>query len=132
MKRRRFLGFLAGGAIAGPGMVKSAAAQTMADLNLGALGLSAGAGMAPGPVGNVVGGSDWATRGLAELLGRTALEHAKAKREVWLQGLDADIAALGSVSLATKIRMQRERTYSAHLESQRNYFERAIAEMIGV
>jgi hypothetical protein len=64
MKRRNFLGFLAGGVAAGPSMVKTAAAQTMADLNLHALGLAGGGG---GEVisGVPVGNNDWAARGLA-------------------------------------------------------------------
>jgi hypothetical protein len=105
-------------------MLKTAAAQTMADLSLTGMGIAVGD---PYPDGFAIGGSnDWAVKGLAELLGRTALDHARAKREFHIGGLDPDIASLQSVSLSAKLSMQRERSYAAHLSSQRGYFERMI------
>lgn len=127
MKRRGFLGLLAGGAVAGPSMVKSAAAQTMADLSLDKMGVLGGAiNQGPSTMPSA-GSTNWAVKALADLVGRTAAEHARQRRRMNIFGLDPDIAAHRSVSLATKVRWQRLRSYADNLENERGWLEREIA-----
>lgn len=126
MKRRGFLGFLGGAAVAGPSMVKQAAAASMADLSLVNMGLAAA------PIGNGVplpggGSTDWAAGSLAKLVGRSAAEHMRRRKTVHVQGLHPDIAALRSTSLAFKVRKQQERDYWLGLENERSWLERVIA-----
>lgn len=86
MKRRGFLGFLGGAAVAGPGMVKNAAAQGMEAMSLhNSPGLlSAGIGYAgeamqaatfpsQGPL-HPSDPKHWVQRQLAEFMGRSAEE----------------------------------------------------------
>jgi len=130
MKRRGFLGFLGGAAIAGPSMAKQAVAATVADLNLA--GLSGGIPVPDydGPVGQAIGGSgakEWAVARLAKLAIRTAEQHDYHRRSVRPNMLDPDIASYRSIALHQKIRMQRDRDYVRGLEQERASLQGAIA-----
>lgn len=125
MRRRGFLGMLAGGAIAGPGMAKQAAAQALSDLSLP--GVMSGANVG---YGVPAGGGNWAVERMAELVGMTVADHAKRRKELQIMALDPDIAALGSVSLVAKIGIQRIRTYERNLESERSWLEREVARFV--
>lgn len=127
MKRRGFLGFLAGGAVAVPGMAKQAVASSMADLSLeGISGVVAGDG-GFGPVAASIGQSDWAAKSLAQIVGRTAQQHEYFKRRTRVDRLDPDLATYRSLALHAKIAMQRDRDYQRNLESERGYFEAVVA-----
>lgn len=130
MKRRGFLGFLGGAAVAGPGMVKNAAAQTMADLHPSGIALSSSAGISNGPM-EAVPMNDITYQ--AERFARWNIARlnpewlSRKRRERWVDGLDPDIASYRSISLGSKIRMQRNRNFETWLEGQDNWFERAIS-----
>jgi len=133
MKRRGFLGFLAGGAVAGPGMAKQAAAATLADLNVAALaggipGEDQGYG-APFPMPGDQSG--WAQMQLAKLLSRTAEQHAHFKRRQRVHTLDPDIASYRSIALHQKIAMQRERDYARNLRDERDNLQAHILGWFG-
>lgn len=122
--RRGFLGFLAGAAVAGPGVVKQTAAATMADLQLNGI---AGT-LAFDGIGHVDGGGEhWAARELAKLVGRSAAQHAFHKRRMSVHALDPDLVGYRSFSLAAKINIQRERNYANSLEDNRDYLGARIA-----
>lgn len=126
MKRRGFLGFLAGGAVAAPGMAKQAVASSMADLSLEGISGSVVGDGSFGPVA-VIGQSDWAAKSLAQIVGRTAQQHEYFKRRTRVDRLDPDLATYRSLALHAKIAMQRDRDYQRHLESERGYFEAVVA-----
>ncbi len=123
MKRRGFLGFLAGGAVAGPGMAKQAAAATLADLNVAALagGIAGEDSYYGGSTGAIKSGrssSGWAKVELAKLLTRTSEQHAHFKRRLRVHTLDPDLASYRSIALHQKIAMQRERNYARNLRDE--------------
>jgi hypothetical protein len=130
MKRRGFFGLLAGAAVAGPGMVKEAAAASLSDLSLptsilnslGDLPPQAGFGMA-----STEGPSMWAAGRLAKIIGRTAAQHAYHLKRTGVHALDPDIASYRSIALHRKIRWQQERNYARDIEGERGYLEATIA-----
>lgn len=128
MKRRGFLGFLGGAAVAGPSMAKQAVSAGLNDLSLGGAAGSLSSGNWAGY--SVVSGSgpnQWASNEMAKLLGRTAAQHAFHKRQISIHALDPDLAGYRSFALHEKIRLQREREYRRSLESSRSIFEAHIA-----
>lgn len=125
MKRRAFLGFLGGAAVAGPQAAKSAAEMTMADLRFPGI-----AGNAVGALGGpVASGPDrgWAKTQLAKLIGQSAKELEVRKTRYWCDGLSPDVAVLRSVALPRKIAMSKERQFEASLRNERGYLEGVIA-----
>lgn len=131
MKRRNFLGMFAGAAIAGPSMVKSAAAETLAGLNVTALsgGIASQFGEAAPYGGAVVSGgmNHWASAEIAKLGLRTASQHEFYKRRMAVHTLDPDLASFRSFALHQKIRMQRDRDYERSLEAQKSQYLAIIA-----
>ena len=115
MKRRAFLGFLGGAAVAGPTAAKSAAEMTMADLRAPGVSLNSVMGDAPKSIGECdrdpVSVKEYAQSSLKKLLGKSARRIAFEKRTRWIDGLEPDVAGLRSVSLQHKIKMSRERAY---------------------
>lgn len=144
MKRRGFLGFLAGGAVAGPGMVKAAAEQTLAGLSVDG-GMSGPEGWAP-PMPNYVSGGTISTAtlagqlsnvahmqaDLARLLGKSEARKRRERASINVHALSPDIAALRSVSLTRKVAMQRELNYAASEDHERRWIERAINHALGM
>ena len=125
MKRRAFLGFLGGAAVAGPQAAKSAAEMTMADLRFPGI-----AGNAMGSLGGrVASGPDigWAKSQLAKLVGLGVKEREVKKMRYWSDGLSPDVAVLRSVSLPRKIAMSKDRQFEASLRNERGYLEGVIA-----
>lgn len=125
MKRRGFLGFLGGAAVAGPGMVKGAAAQGMEAMNLGQVsglmgGMSTGGyysnetDPAPPSSSSALPPTDprhWVQRQLTDFLGQTAEDLWEQRLRTQVQSLDPDLAVNRSFSLSTKIRIQRDRNF---------------------
>ena len=128
MKRRGFLGFLGGAAVAGPGMVKEAAAQTLADLSVSGVGGSLVGGLGYGvPSAQQTSMAPWAADRLAKLVGRTAAQHAFYKARTEVYKLVPDLAANRSMALHRKIGLQRDRDYERSLEGEHSSLEATIA-----
>lgn len=143
MKRRGFLGFLGGAAVAGPAMAKEAITGP-GSLQIG----TASVGMANSAAGEAAGwfsGYDkvselpsisphdpahWAQRELKQFLGRSAEEIAERKRSITVHALDPDIAALRSFSLDAKVRMQRNRIFETEQEQMKSYLQRQLNDCI--
>lgn len=135
MNRRGLLGFLAGGAVAGPAMVKEAvgAAARMSVAGEGmSLGALVGGGFGQGPAGMLSGGSpsDWAKEALGRLIGKTAADIAREKLEMHVHTLDGDIASMRSLAWHAKIAMQKDRDYERNHHSERRMLERVILEAL--
>lgn len=144
MKRRGFLGFLGGAAVAGPSMAKEAVLGLESlQIGGGSMGLvnqaiSGGYGYATDAI--PMGGdesptsphdpSHWAQRELQNFLGRTAEELAEQKRSIRVQALDPDIGALRSFSLDAKVRMQRDRIFEAEQQQTKSYLQRQLNDCI--
>ena len=141
MRRRGFLSFLGGAAVAGPGMVKTAAAHGMESLSLGQVagGLTTGYGL-EGPAYATAGmevsdvspldPGHWAQRELADFIGMTAKDLAERRRQTHVSVLDPDLAVMRSLSLSAKIRMQRDRQFERGLEDHRSYLARQVERAI--
>jgi len=132
MRRRNFLGFLGGAAVAGPSAAKTAAGATMGDLSL----LNAGAGWTStlyhGSAGSMVSGPDqtgWARESLKRLLGRTAIERAMNKRRHSIHSLHPHYAACRSVSLVNKIRMSKDADFEREEALQKSYLQGVIDKL---
>lgn len=126
MKRRGFLGFMGGAVAAGPGMAKQAAAQTLADLSIVD-------GINPAPPLSYYGEfpprqADWAIPRLGkfkELL-KSAESLKRKHMKTPVPALDPDLANMRSISLGSKIRMQRDRNFKHWLENEGGWLQRAI------
>lgn len=125
MRRRGFLGFLAGGAVAAPGMAKQAVAASLSDLSVPSA--MAVPPMMMGGVASSASSSAWASSGLRKLLGRTAAQHAFHQRRTNVMALDPDLASYRSFALHRKISIQRERQYWRELHSERSWLEATIS-----
>ncbi len=127
MKRRAFLGFLGGAAASGPSVAKAAAEMTVADL---ALGPAFDGGM-PGGVGANLSyptpDREWASEQLKRLLGKTAVQIAKEKRDYHVSFIDTNTAALRSMSLGAKLRMTREAQYERQVHREQEQWEGVIS-----
>lgn len=139
MKRRSFFGVMGGAAVAGPAMAKEAVGR----LSTGMEGLSLGNGA--GLVGEASG---YATQAntflipsavdeavnakaiLGKLVGITAAQRAKVKRETYVSILDPDLASYRSLSLSAKIDMQKERMVASRISERKTFWQR-IADGIG-
>lgn len=129
MKRRGFLGFLGGAAVAGPSMAKQAVAATIADLNVAGL---VGGIPTPdwgAPTGTMQGSYDhsWQIARLAKLALRTAAQHEWHRRRTGVHALDPDLAGYRSFALHFKIGMQRDRNYERSLAYDKTELEAQIA-----
>lgn len=127
MKRRGFLGFIGGAAVAGPSMAKQAV-TALSDTALGQVsgsGVGASAGMFAQSVGYPSQPPDMAAQ-LAGLIGRTMTQHREEMAKVYVSSLDPDIAEYRAVRLQGKIRMQREREYWRQLANEKNWLQRAV------
>lgn len=133
MKRRNFLGFLGGAAVAGPGMAKAAAAKAVEDLALGGgIGMPAsfGGGLGPGPSGFVGQSASGAISQivraqnmLEKIAGMTAAERTKRKQQMHVGALDPDLAAYRSMSIGARMDMQRERNLERYIAERRGMWE---------
>jgi hypothetical protein len=131
VKRRGFLGFLGGAAVAGPSMVKQAASARIADLNVASL--SGGIGLPPwgdaAPNSSIGPGGDhaWEITRLTKLLSRSAEQHDWHRKRMMVQALDPDLGSYRSMALHHKIRQQRVRNYAREFDNERTGLEAAIA-----
>lgn len=119
MKRRKFLGLLGGGVVAGPQAVKSAAEMSMVDLRTQGIGAFAGATTAMPEAAQ----KTWASERLKRLAGITAPEREYRIRNIDVHSLPEDIAVLRSVSIGTKIRMSRPVIYERSDRQERNWLD---------
>ncbi len=131
MKRRGFLGFLGGAAVAGPGAVKSAASALVQDLSLGAgVPLASVADSflpsgAPSESG-VLGGIGRATSMLSKLRSLAPEDLTRKKRSIGIYTLDPDIASYRSISMSAKIDWQRQRELERIIESRKHQWGKML------
>ena len=129
MKRRNFLSFLGGAAVAGPTAAR-AAASTIGMADLAPLGVNM---LGSGSMGQAAVGAydtydhiNYAKEGLKKLVGLSSIARERRKREHYFQGLDPDTASLRSISLTSKIKIAKERSFEAQERNQRSYFQGVI------
>lgn len=129
MKRRGFLGFIGGAAVAAPSMAKQAVAATLGDRALGYV--SGGFGGIPSETLSLDGPQqpDMAEQ-LAKLVGRTMAQHREEIAKVHVHQFDPDIAEYRAVRLQSKIAMQRERDYWRQLEREKNWLQRVVKGLL--
>jgi len=130
MRRRGFLGFLGGAAVAGPSMAKQAVAATLSDMSVAALSggvLDQGLSQPIGGFASTSGHLEWAATQLAKIGMRTAEQHAYHARRQAVVTLDPDLAGYRSMALHQKLSIQRERNYWRGLEHERGYLQATIA-----
>jgi hypothetical protein len=135
VKRRGFLGFLAGGAVAAPAMAQHAVnsigqASIGIPIDAGVLGFAsqaAGSGYSNVKEAyDTFSPQDHARASLLKLVGKSAELIAYEKRQQSVYQVDADIAAMRSLAMHAKVRMQRERNWQAQQNSQKDYLSRVI------
>ena len=126
MKRRAFLGFLGGAAVSGPTVAKAAGEMGLADLSLpNAIGeavLPSAYGYATQP-----DNKGWAKDALKRLVGRSAQQIAREKRDTYVQALDSDTACLRSVAIGAKIRRQKRLNYETNIARDEERYRGIIA-----
>lgn len=134
MKRRAFFGVMGGAAVAGPQVAKEVASRVA---GLDSLRLTGGL-LGPGEhLGSTYGLNQFASqadkasdavgeaqRMLTKLVGITAAQRARVKRDTRVGSLDPDIESYRSLSLVFKIDMQKEREVEARLNQGKTMWER--------
>ncbi len=135
MKRRAFLGFLGGAAVAGPTAAKSAADMAIADLAVADLAVgnvafpSMGAsldGAAGGMNAATSSNIGWATERLRKLVGASDAEQRQKFRDFYVATLDPNIASCRSLSLTTRIRVSKRIQFDRQNEDRRTYLQGII------
>lgn len=139
MKRRGFLGFLGGAAVAGPSMAKQAVASGLEAMQVSggphpvappgaySIGRSLGENIGyeePSPMD----ADHWAQRQLREFLGMSDEDKKQRRLEQHVHALDPDLVANRSFSLSAKLRIQRDRDFARSMASQEIDLRREIAE----
>ena len=131
MKRRGFLGFAAGAAVAGPGMAKQAiekAAIELADLQIPGNYPGAPIGLAlQSGIGSTIDSAVRAQDILAQIAGMTPFLRAKYKGRTPVNALDPDIASYRSIALHAKIDWQKERNLDSILRERKGWWEKVAA-----
>lgn len=133
MKRRGFLGFIGGAAVAGPGMARAAVTPVAESLSIPGVGMSAVyGGMPSGPIeeSDVVGEVVRLRARLARYIGRSAEELARERKTVSAHTLDPDLAAMRSMSLDYRMRMQRERNFALIRAQETGWIEQRIHDLL--
>lgn len=133
MKRRGFLGLLGGAVVTGPSMAKEAVAQTMADLSVPGVGIPYGMGELSQSITTATSSFDKRSHlqdQLAKLLGKTAADKLREKRQTGVNMLDPDLASMRSFSLSARMRIQQDRNYERMIEQERGWIERRLADLI--
>lgn len=138
MKRRGFLGFISGAAVAGPGMAKAAVTTGLEGLSIGNVGgMMAFAPEAPYYNGEGISSSGdfppthprhWVQRQLAEYMSATADELQQQRLRTEVHMLDPDLATNRSYSLAAKMRIQRDRNFERNRAAQKRSIMRDIKD----
>lgn len=138
MKRRGFFGLMAGAAAAGPSMAKQAVtvagnAMSLDSIKLGGVGIQAAGDYYDG--GPVATQSDYDhaqyLKGeLSKLLDPFSEESRRMVENVEVYQLDPDIASLRSLSLQTKVRMQRDVNIVRNRENRIRSLKRNIADYV--
>jgi len=131
MRRRGFLGFMGGAAVAGPSALKQAAEDMVglsrsAALSPGVGGFSALAHDQPGDA-NALTGLLREHKLLGMIRNLTTDQRNELRQRTWVDRLDPDLASYASFSLSAKIAMQRERNVDARLAHRKGWLERVIA-----
>lgn len=129
MKRRNFLGFLGGAAVAGPGMAKEIATKAAAELSVGGMLSGIGAGSINAPqaaFGSFESQSllQRAASSMTFLRSITRDQKTELRRRFGdVHRLDADLASYHSMSMAARIDMQRERNVDAYLNTRKAWWQ---------
>lgn len=136
MKRRNFLGFMTGAVVSGPKIAKAAGEMKIGDLNLAnntdnAIGGDAWQRETPMPTSSqLMNDISYAKKCLKEFLGKTASQMAREKREIYINALDPDISGLRSISLRSKMEMQRTLLYDRKRRNIEEHLRERIANKI--
>ena len=125
MKRRAFLGFLGGAAVAGPSVAKTAAQMTVADLSVGSHGAQFASGYAV-TGGNPSSQSSWAKEALKKMAGKSAQQIAYERRKYQIGHLDSGVASLRSVALRHKIQMTKNIAYERDQDMEKTWLQGQI------
>lgn len=136
MKRRGFFGLMGGAVVAGPSMAKTAISTGLEGLSIGAI-----SGMPEPPYPFATAASDisdispfdpghWAQRELADFLGKSAEELAEMRLNTSVSAIDPDISIMRSISLDSKIRMQRDRTFARNRAESHRYLKSQLVSAI--
>lgn len=131
MKRRNFLGFMTGAVVSGPKIAQAAGEMSLGDLNL-TNGNFQGVEVAT-PSERCWPNKDdtsYAKECLKNFLGKTAEQMAKEKRQTYINSLDPDIAGLRSMSLRSKMEMQRTLIYNRGRHNTEEHLRDRIANKI--
>ena len=127
MKRRAFLGFLGGAAVAGPAAAKSAGEMALSDLTLGSAAQYANAVSAT--TAGLYPGNDrsWEKEQLKRLVGKTAEQASYERQRHMISALDPCVGTLRSVALHRKIEMSRILSYDREQRKERTWLEACIS-----
>ena len=136
MKRRNFLGFLGGAAVAGPSMAREAVAglesldvpggmNAMPYVDIGSIGSAAAS-----PATDEYNHGDWLREQLAEVAGITEAQKRERLANMTVRQLDPDLAVNRSFSLTAKIEMQKRRDLERDLASNRRHYARELADWL--
>jgi hypothetical protein len=134
MKRRGFLGFLGGAAVAGPSMAKQAVAgveaMALPSLAVDAPTASWGGSLAGIPINGGDNHGDWLKEQIAEVIGITAAERQERIAGMHVSHLDPDLALNRSMALWVKIREQKRRNYEREHTWQLRNYRRQLADWL--
>lgn len=133
MKRRGFLGFLGGAAVAGPSMAQHAVAQGIEAMALPVLPFGGPEGYPTGGMGIDASGrpydhAEWLRDRITQVMGISE-EERRDRINGWnVVSLDPDLAVNRSFSLAAKVQMQKRRNFERSIASEHRSLVRELTE----
>lgn len=135
MKRRGFLGLLGGAAVAGPGMVKQAAASGIEAMALPGIPMNLAdppdyggtSGLMPG---DVYDHGKYLREELAKLVGISDEDRREQIASQYISALDPDLAVNRSFSLAYKVQEQKRRNFEAWRARRHRSLTRQLADYL--
>lgn len=133
MKRRGFLGLMAGAAVTGPSMAKQAVASGLEAMALPGIGVEApiaSIGSLSRPVNDGYSHGDWLKERIAEVAGISAEERRQRIAEMQVTHLDPDLAVNRSMALWAKVREQKIRNYERAHSSELRWLKRDLADWL--
>lgn len=135
LSRRGLFGAIAGAAVAGPSVAQHAINSMTLDSSMAGLAIpSSPYSEGYGGIGGVIAEKlkderTYYVDRLARMVGMTVGDHRDSMADIHISAIEPDLASMRSISLDSKIRIQRERTYWRQFNREKWELQRSLERL---